>query len=532
MPHDLVLAKSHNRDRSLGWLAVAWQEHFCIHGPGDIYGEKVVLDDELVTLSLDAYALDARGRRLYDSVFFSRPKGRDKSGQSARWCLFEALGPCRFAGWAEGGEVFRQLDFEYVYRPGEPMGRFVTSPFVRIMATEEGQTGNIYDAVHANLTDGPLVKVQGIKVGLGGIMLPQKGQLVYSTRSSASKDGGKETHTALDETHLYTTPALRDMAATVRRNSVKRKIAQPWISEMSTMYAAGENSVAEESHRLAVAISEGRIKNPRFMFDHCGTAYPSDEDLKSDKRLKQLLREAYGQAAGWTDIDRILATEFRDPRKKMNDSIRFFLNCPTVGSDAYMDPGAWAKGKRVDDPLRPGEAIALGFDGSRSDDSTFIVACRLRDRRLFALAAWEKPPGQDGDGWTVPRREVDESVREIFSVFQVSLMYCDPSGWQSYIDEWSLAFPDQIVEFFPASQRKAMAEALDRFKEDVIEGRVTHNGSPILTRHVLNAQNSRNGQISKPRQSDKIDGCVAAVLSLEAASVSEDLSYDVLESFY
>lgn len=531
MPHDLVLAKGHNRDRSLGWLSIAWQEHFCIHGPGDIYGSPVHLDDELSTLSLDAYALDAHGRRLYDSVFFSRPKGRDKSGQSARWCLFEALGPCRFDRFAKGGEIFRQLDFEYEYQKGEPMGKPIMSPVVRIMATEEGQTGNIYDAVHANMTDGPLKNIKGIKVGLTGIMLPFKGQLIYSTASSASKDGGKETHVAFDESHLYTSPELHRMYSTVRRNAVKRKAAQPWTSEMSTMYAAGENSVAEESHRLAIAIREGRMPNSRFMFDHRGTAYPSDEDLKSDKRLKDLLRDAYGDAAAWMDIDRMV-TQFRDPRNKLSDSIRYFLNCPTVGSDAYMNPDVWDRAKRLDDPLELGEGIALGFDGSRTDDSTFLVATRLRDKRLFPIAGWEKPPGLDGDGWSVPRPEVDEVVRETFADYKVSLMFCDPSGWQSYIDAWSIDFPDQIVEFFPTSQRKRMEEALDRFKEDIFEQRVTHNGSPILTRHMLNAQNARGGQIAKPRQSDKIDAAVAAILSLEAASQAAEADYEITDSFY
>ncbi|WP_329575839.1 hypothetical protein [Streptomyces sp. NBC_01361] len=45
------------------------------------------------------------------------------------------------------------LGFEYVYEPGEPMGRPVKVPYLRIMATEEGQTGNVFDTIHFNLTD-------------------------------------------------------------------------------------------------------------------------------------------------------------------------------------------------------------------------------------------------------------------------------------------------------------------------------------------------------------------------------------------
>ena len=99
MPVDLIRAPEHSRERSLGWLAAAWLEHFCVHGPGDIQGrplsvaapDGIPLSDELTTLLVDSYALDREGRRLYDSVFFSRPKGADKSGQAARIALFEAF---------------------------------------------------------------------------------------------------------------------------------------------------------------------------------------------------------------------------------------------------------------------------------------------------------------------------------------------------------------------------------------------------------------------------------------------------------
>jgi len=97
-------------------------QHFCVHGPGDVQGEPVVPDEELAGFTVDAYALDATGRRLYDSVFLSRAKGRDKSGHAGRFVLFEAFGPCRFAGWAQGGERYTWRDFSYVYAPDEADG--------------------------------------------------------------------------------------------------------------------------------------------------------------------------------------------------------------------------------------------------------------------------------------------------------------------------------------------------------------------------------------------------------------------------
>ena len=70
-----VRAKDHDRARSLGWLAVAWIEFFVRHGPGDVQGMRVEHGDEYTAFIVDSYAVDARGRLLYDSAFLSRPKG-------------------------------------------------------------------------------------------------------------------------------------------------------------------------------------------------------------------------------------------------------------------------------------------------------------------------------------------------------------------------------------------------------------------------------------------------------------------------
>lgn len=197
----LVRAPGHDRHLSLGWLACAWMEHFVVHGPGDVQGQPIRNTDEYTLFIVDCYALGdspSNAHMLYDSAFFSRPKGCDKSGLGARLGLFEALGPCRFAGIARGGEVYEDpwgLGFRYVYEAGEPMGRHVTAPMIRCMATEESQVGNVYQTIHYNLTDedAPLFQVPGIDAGLERVYLPFGGDIRVSTASSSAKDGGKET---------------------------------------------------------------------------------------------------------------------------------------------------------------------------------------------------------------------------------------------------------------------------------------------------------------------------------------------------
>ncbi|GGX27006.1 terminase [Streptomyces chryseus] len=546
MPHVTVRAPGHDRSLSLGWMAVAWMEHFVVHGPGDVQGEPVRHGDEYTGFVVDCYALDDNaGRMLYDSAFFSRPKGCDKSGLGARIGLFEAFGPSRFAGWAEGGEVYRDpwgLGFEYVYEAGEPMGRPVKVPYLRIMATEEGQTGNVFDTIYFNLTDEAslLSHVPGIDPGISRINLPDGGEITPSTASSSSKDGGKETWVCFDETHLYNTPELRRMYATVTRNLRKRKkIAQTWYLETTTMFAPGQDSVAERTYEEAEAIREGRKKRgrARLMYDH---RYGVVKDLKDEDELRAALRDAYGDAMEWIDED-TLVDDFYDLRNDSADGKRYFLNSRTSSSDAWMDPDAWELCRRPEE-IAPGELVTLGFDGSIRDDASALTLCRVSDGHMMLLGCWEKPEGPEGEGWQVDRESVDSAVSRAFEKYDVCGFYADPPHWQDYVDRWTSDFGEDLrvratqarpLEWW-TNRPTAMEQALDRFVEAVDDKALSYAGTEkadddapfsklgaTLTRHIVNAKRRPMGRnhigIGKehPKSPKKIDAAMSAVLAYE-----------------
>lgn len=376
-----ITAPGHDRNRSLGLVAVAWIEQWCVHGPGDVQGQPVELDDEFAQFIVDAYCVAPDGRRLYDSAFLSRAKGRAKSELAGFLVLFEAFGPCRFAGWAQGGERYRWNGWTHDYEPGDAMGRPVTAPFIRCLATEETQAGNTYDNVHFNLTEGPLAEfMPGDAAGLTRVYLPGGGEIRPSTAGNASKDGGRESFVVFDETHLYTLPELQRMHATVRRNLGKRKAAEPWSLETSTMYLPGEDSVAERAHTYAQQIREGKVRTARLLFDH--RCAPADVDLADEDELRAALREVYGPFADVMDLDRIIA-EIWDPRNEPQDSRRYWLNQPTSASDSWIAQHEWAGCLAADNEVGRGEPITLGFDGSRKrargvTDATALIGCRVR----------------------------------------------------------------------------------------------------------------------------------------------------------
>lgn len=555
MPRTLVRAhRDEDRHRSLGWLGVAWMEHFCVHGPGDVQGEPIRHGEEYTAFIVDAYMVGehpSNNHLIYDSAFLSRAKGCDKSGLGARLCLFEALGPCRFAGWARGGETYEDpwgLGFKYTYEPGEPMGRPVTAPFIRCLATEETQVSNVYATIYYNLTqdqdDPPLSYVPGIDAGVEKVILPRGGEIRVSTASSSAKDGGKETFCVLDETHLYTTPELKRMYRTVTRNMRKRKkLSGTWFLETTTMFAPGEESMAEDTYAEAEALREGRKKRGRhrLLFDH---RWGVCKDLSDEPELRSALVEAYGDAMLWIDLDG-LVDEFYDLRNQAADSRRYFLNARTSTSDAWLAEHEWAACARPEKALKKRDVVCLGLDGSVRNDATALVAVGVNGAirgHIELLGLWEQPEGPEGEGWQVDREAVDAAVANAMKTYEVVGFYADPAHWQDYLDRWQNEYGEKMR--VKASQRKplewwtnrptAMVAALERFHEAVLEERVTYTPAEdrvgrqselaiALTRHVLNARRavSRSGlQIRKehPHSTRRIDGCVAAVLGYEAMS--------------
>lgn len=550
MPRELVRAPGHDRNRSLGWLALAWLDHFAVHGPGDVQGrslkqveddpEGLPLDDEFAGVIVDEYALDASGRRLYDSAFLSRAKGRAKSELAGFTVLFEAFGPCRFAGWAKGGEVYEWRDFRYVYAPGEPMGRPVVYPFIRCLATEETQAGNTYDNVYYNLTDGPLS--EGLPANAAGItrtILPDGGEIVPSTAANASKDGGKETHAVFDETHLYITPPLRRMYRTVRRNLTKRKDASPWSNETSTMYLPGEDSVAEKTYDLAKLILEGKVKRPRLFIDH--VEGPPIDDLGDERALLAALRETYGPFADVMDLRRLI-DDIWDPRNAPEDSRRYFLNQPTSSSDAWVTDYELKAIAKPEIVVSRSEPITLGFDGSKSRqrgtaDSTVLTGTTVVGGHSFDIAAWEEPlnwvppTGDPTAKWEVPAIEVDAAVDQAHKDFNVVGFFADPAKWESYVAKWEAKYGRRYkvkasekhpIEWWINQGRSILVtRALEQVHTAIVEKTISYDGSLLLTRHILNARRRPGPSgmwIAKdhPDSTRKIDGAWSMTLSQAA----------------
>jgi hypothetical protein len=331
------------------------------------------------------------------------------------------------------------------------------------------------------------------------------------------------------------------MYATVNRNLRKRKkFTDTWALETTTMFAPGENSVAEGTYGEAQAIREGRKKRgrSRLLYDH---RWGECQDLADEEKLRQAIVDAFGEAMEWNDLDG-LVDEFYDTRVDPQKSRRYFLNSQTSTSDAWLSFAEWTACKRPDRELKPGDMVCLGMDGSVNEDSTAVCAVRVEDGHIELLGCWQKPDGVAGDGWQVDREDVDACIAEAMKTYEVVGFFADPAHWQDYCDRWHNEWSDKLqvkasekrpIEWW-TNRPKAMVSALERFHEAVLEKRVSYTPSEdrighkkelasVLTTHALNARRrpSRAGmQIGKetPSSRKKIDALMSAVLGYEAAA--------------
>lgn len=518
-------------DRSLGWSAVSWMESLLCHGPGDVQGDPIELDDELRRHLVMAYSLNPEGRRTVIEDTFSRLKGRAKSEFAGMVTLFEWVGPCRFDHWAKRGETSW---FGHKYEKGEPVGRPVRSSFIRCLATEEEQAGNTYDNVIVMATEGRLAgEMPGLDIGETRSFYSGNGrcEIRPSSASNAAKDGGKETFSVCDEIHLYNRPDLRSMFRTVRRNGTKRREAEPWILCTTTMHDPAEESVGKAKALEAENIAAGLAPNRGTLFDHRSGPPVASFDWDDDKALAAAIRVAAGDGVSFMDIDRKLI-DCRSPESERSESERYHLNLVSTSEGRWMDHKLWASRLMAERPA-PKDKIAIGFDGSRFRDSTWLVGCRLTDRLKFPIAHWDRPVRAGAD-WEVPVLEVTAELRAAFANFKVVKVFADPPYWETTLAEWQLEWSADIVEPFFTNRAANMFAELDRFMTDLRAGEGGHTGDKDLTACVLRAEREHVGvrtevdgrrpyRLVKPRGRDqesaesKIDGAVACVLADAAA---------------
>lgn len=513
---------------TLGWYVLDWMSEMLARPAVEDY-EPFVPYREQEDFILRWYEIDpATGRFVYERGLLGRPRGWGKSPILGGLCIVEGLADVLFDGW----------DAE-----GQPVGRpwsTIRTPLVHVAAVSEDQTGNTWQPM-VEMLNGPVVdEYPGLEAFDTVINLP-RGKIEKRTSSGRTVKGAPTTFAVLDQTEEWV-PSNRgpSLAQKIRTNTSKnggRTLESP------NAYIPGENSVAESSAQYAMAAREGRTRVKGILWDH--REAPADTDLTDRESLTLGLRTSYGDssghpdgcllhdppcAPGHVDLESQIAVIW-DPATDIQTARSDYLNQITHASDSWVSKPDWEACADPSKVVSEREVVTLGFDGSRKrsrgmTDATALIGCRVLDGHIFKLEVWEHPEGVAD--WSVPVAEVEAEVKAAFEKYNVVGFYADPSMWETYVASWEARYRRKLKVGPPAhpiewwtSRIAATETAFDQFREAIVSGDMTHDGSSALSRHVVNARRRERGThivIAKehPSSDKKIDAAYAATLAWQA----------------
>lgn len=486
---------------TLGFQVAEWIEQYCVIPDGEHAGSPFLLTDEMVRFLVWHYRLKPAARAeqwkrawAYRRSQLVRPQKWGKGPFSASMICGEADevdAPVLFDGWDADGE---------------PVGRPWVTPWVQVTAYSEDQTDNVYRALLPMIEFGPLAD-RIPDTGQTRINLAGGGFIEPVTASAKSRLGQRITFSVQDEPHSWLkSNGMVDLADNQRRNLAGmggRSI------ETTNGWNPAENSVAQQTDESPVEdIYRDRTIPPKGSFTN-----------KRERR--KILKAVYGDS-WWVDLDRIEGEVLELIGKgELAQAERYFGNRIVVSEDSWINLDDLDLCAHPERELQHGDAITVGFDGSKFDDSTALHACRLDDGQVFELGVWEKPDGPEGDGWEVDDTEVDAVLTETFEAYRVVLAYCDPPYWQDWVSAWAGRYGDKIVKEWWTNRDRSMAAAIERVTTAVKAHEFAYDGKPTTRRHFANARRKKvtHGYTirkDRPGSPNKIDGAMSATLSYEA----------------
>jgi hypothetical protein len=336
-------------------------------------------------------------------------------------------------------------------------------------------------------------------------------------------DGAKPTFVPREEAHLWTSRELKETAEVVERNLIKRRIADPWLMDATTIHAPGEGSVLED----AIASIEGGAKGILFDYRSAGMGH----DIETPAGWLAAVEEASGDAWPWTNTEAMWDL-WSNPRRSKNAFRRFQLNQGVALEKRPFSGDKWdvfAAPERTPGPSKRTPLLVF-LDGSKTRDATALVAWTVEDRpHLFLAGLWERPDAGLRVEWHVPEREVRDTVDALMGDYNVVLLAGDSDRfWTPQLAAWEEIYGSECVVHFPTRQGKLMGTAIERFEEEMSAGLAqaadgaptpwTHDGSPELRRHMASTVKGKRPQSPYPilaKESEgrdaKIDAAVAAI---------------------
>jgi phage terminase large subunit-like protein len=504
--------------RTLGWAIIDWMTTHLKAPDGDD-DEPFMPTFEQARFLLWWYAVDFTGRYAYRSGVLRRMKGWGKDPLVAAMSLAELSGP---------------VAFSHFNADHQPIGKPRPAAWIQVAAVSQDQTDNTF-GMFPQLARPDAIKKYGWEILKTRVHAKGGRRIEAVTSSPKSLEGKRPTFVILNEIQWWVEANEgHAMYNVVNGNVVKRVGVGSRYLAICNAHVPGQDSVGERMYDTYRAVEAGTAVDTKLLYDSLEapadtpvSEIPSElEDPEGFEKGLQMLREGLEVARGdstWLDIQGIVES-ILDINNPISESRRMFLNQVNAAEDAWMTTVLWER-VRVDSKLERGDMITLGFDGSKSNDHTALVACRVSDGLIEIIRVWNPEDFQLGE---VPRDAVDSVVRWAFSHYRVVGFRADVKEFESYVADWTKTFgrklkvkasPGKPIEFDMRGQTKKFALDCEKFYDAVVEGALCHAGGKLLSVHILNAHrhpttfDAISIRKASKDSSRKIDAAVAAVLA-------------------
>jgi phage terminase large subunit-like protein len=479
-----------------------------VHGEGDALGRPVRLAAFQRYILNRKYEYDpATGRLLYDRSLFGLGKGNAKTELMADDAATRLAGPIA------------------------PL-----SPNIPVAAASWEQANRLFGAIRLAIEEGPLAETFRGHIFEDRITNPDRPGVISRIAAIAgTNDGGLPSDIYEDEVHEWA-GERRERVDVVLGNSLHKRTPRATLADGSVCIGGQQNristagddpdSLLRKLYDHGRKVSAGELEDPRFLFLWWEAG--DEHDLDSEQGLIDAILEANPAVGAFLSLEN-LVDRFRDPTVARYEFERYHLNRWVSAPDAWIALDTWMARRHPAGLIWPtaGTDVWLGFDGSKSRDSTALIGVTAGGH-TFVVKTWERD--QRDPEWTVPRNEVNHEVEAAFERWDVQLMQCDPPRWEREVEDWAEAYPDRVVAF-DTNVYELMAPAVGRFHDAVMDGTLTHDGDPVLARHVANARTkeTRWGLVITKEHKDsprRIDAAVAAVLAHDGLTAPAEPAID------
>lgn len=559
-------------ERTLGWHAITWIMEHLTNGETGPNAGPFLLTPEQARFILWFYALDHEGNFLYNEGVIQRLKGWGKDPLNCVISSFEALGECRFDGWDDA--------FGWI-----PKVKKETLPLVQIAAVTQDQTSSTLRLYRHYMSKESMKKFQ-IEINTETVKSFGIPVIFAVTSNPEALEGKVSTFTMANETQHWIAEIAQEMWRVIVRNSVKTKGGTSRVLATTNAFDPNYFSIAQQtreayenqmanlgSSKILYDSLEISSSAPLFIFDKDEAG--NDSTIVNLEATRQNIGTLIDMARGdskWHSLDRII-DEFFDVRYPVDLNRRFWLNTVVTSENAWIDLRDYdvcvKNTVNADIRLSKKDKIVLFFDGSKTDDSTVLMACRVSDGYIFKVNAWHKPPkgaGPAGTQWLVPRNAkdkrkfdfpgyanpyenletVDEAVDRAFKKWTVVGFFADPSHaredvdnklyWNAAIEGWHIKYSSKLAvwagsktglksesimwDMQDSSKIEEFASFAERTAEMVMNGELLIENDSDIRTHFKNARvyKTKSGLESiwkgKKNSNQKIDLAVGAIGAL------------------